>query len=206
MDAYLLTINSKDQVDRHIKIAERGMRILPKEVRGEIESIGNVAWPDDGKILFGEDAYRVFLFNKLIRRLRGYKSENRLDKPILGLTTTLVIRVFSYIDTEKGRIRQSFFTINDYMHDNVGFVYLSYSGSLSYSEKDENISSISIAHGLGHNSSLGHHEEPKGIMYWREPTDFMPKDLMKYLRRIYENVPLSFCPECENTIKKNKKI
>jgi hypothetical protein len=201
MDLYLLTINSKDQIDENIGIAEKAVDILPKEVRGEVESKGNVTWPDDGKILFKGETYSIFLFKNMIRRLRGYKSKNRLKNPILGLTPTMVIRAYSFLDTKEGKIKQSFFTVNDYMFNDIGFV------SLSYSEKEENILSISIAHGIGHNNGLGHHEEPKGIMYWREAKNFIPRDLLyEHLREIYQRIPLRFCQECQNIMKENQNV
>jgi hypothetical protein len=156
----VLAINgeSVENVDL-VKIVEDASGYFPSQAWDETRYLGKLTLEHDVKILAGKQPSDGFLFKNLIEKLRKIRSalgsETLSHALLLGMTgEPIVDTCFSFDGASYKRI---VYLVHDYVTEKVGVVSL-----FSVNEK---FSSKIVAHGLGHNRGLRHHEKPADLMH-----------------------------------------
>lgn len=139
-----------------IKIVEDGSGYFPTETWDDIECIANLHLNHDITIMTGSESFGAFLFERLTKRIRGIKRSNRPRNLLLGITPDPVVAVHHHFDG--GRFKRTLHIVHDYVDEKTGVV--------SLFKISEHSSSKVVAHGLGHNRGLRHHQEPIDLMYF----------------------------------------
>lgn len=138
-----------------IKIVEDGSGYFPTETRDDIECIAELHLDHDVTIMTGGESFGAFLFERLTKRIRSIKHSNRLRNLLLGITPDPIVAIQHHLDGR--RFRRTLHIVHDYVDEKTGVVSL-------FQISDHSSSKV-VAHGLGHNRGLRHHQEPIGLMY-----------------------------------------
>ncbi len=154
----MLTINEEPR-DKEglIELLWEAIEYFPKGIWGDIRYLGNIDVDHDVMIKLKAKFYRAFIFDSIMRRIRGMKKLLKSDALLLALMHDPVIAI--YPKFERGRFRRVVNLVHDYISKDVGIVSLF---------KLEEESTVKVtAHGLGHSQGLRHHQEPIDLMYAR---------------------------------------
>jgi predicted Zn-dependent protease len=168
MDLDTVTINSRNPSNDVLEFLEKAVKLFP-HTWDVINYKGEVKFPCDNKLFVEGKSCPAFDYRKLYARLKKIKEKN----PLLGITPNLVYSEVCYI--QDGKIMRFYNAVYEQMGKGqaVGFV------SLFQSKIDPK---KTVAHALGHNRYLDHHEYPIDLMY----PEFMHEN----------DLPLNFCPKC----------
>jgi len=177
----VLLINGKPENERDaIKIVEDASNYFPAETWDDVEYVAKLILEHDVTIATGEESCGAFLFEKLTKRIRRIKHSNRLMNLLLGITLDPIVAVYYFFD---GRhFKRTLHLVHDYLDERIGVV--------SLFRVNEESSSKVVAHGLGHNRGLRHHQEPIDLMYsemLRTPTLQVEGFCQVCLRKLTEN-------------------
>jgi hypothetical protein len=164
------------EADRILKLIEDACEYFPVNLWDEIEFVGNVELHHDISILYDGRVYRSLVFKDLFSLLRKLKEKNVL----LGITSDLVVRIYSFYDKIRKKFRTRLFPVSDYMGRGIGFV--------SLFDKRDDLPSKLIAHAFGHNRNLEHHQDPIDFMY-------------EGLLHAYQSINTPFCEACVYKLK-----
>jgi hypothetical protein len=152
----VLLINGEPANGRDvIKIVEDASCYFPTETWDDVEYLAKLILEHDVTIVTGGESFGAFLFEKLTKRIGKIKRSNKLMNLLLGITPDPIVAVYYYLDGR--RFKRTLHLVHDYVDDRIGVV--------SLFRVNEGSSSKVVAHGLGHNRGLRHHQEPIDLMY-----------------------------------------
>jgi predicted Zn-dependent protease len=152
----VLTISGKtEDKEDMVEIVEDASSYFPTDTWDDIRYIGKLSLEHDFKIATNSQSYGVFLFQKLIERIRKVRESNRLVSLLLGITSDPIVALHYFFD--KTNFKRWLYLVHDYVDEKAGVV--------SLFQVEEETSSKLVAHGLGHNRGLRHHVEPIDLMY-----------------------------------------
>jgi hypothetical protein len=152
----VLTINEELKNDQDlVKVAEDAVRYFPTGAWDGVRYLGKLSLDHDVNVAIREECLGAFLFEKLVRRIRGIKDSYRTTSLLLGITQDPVVAIYCFL--KANHLERTVYLVHDYMTETVGVVSLFH--------VNEGSSSKLVAHGLGHSKGLLHHLEPIDLMY-----------------------------------------
>lgn len=153
----VLTINEETKSkERLLNLLWEAIKYFPRGIWGNIEYLGNVTVKHDLKIKSKKNIYEAFIFKNLLRKIKELKTLLRSFDPLLGITSDPVVAIYHRF--EMGRLERIVNLVHDYVSRDVGFI------SSFKIDEEEDFSKV-MAHGLGHNRGLRHHNKPVDLMY-----------------------------------------
>jgi predicted Zn-dependent protease len=164
-----------------VDIVENAKRYFPTEAWDEIRYWGKLNLEHDVKVLVDKQCLAGFLFERLIRKFRNIMDQSGLKSLLLGITSDPIVATSYFFDDNT--FKRAVYLVHDYVTEKLGVV--------SLFSVDEESSSKVVAHGLGHNRGLRHHEKP---------ADLMHPQLLR-LPRLQVN---GFCKLCLRELTENK--
>ena len=153
---HVLTISGGTKNDNDlVKIVEDATSYFPTDAWDDIRYIGKLRLKHDFKVMTSKESYGAFLFQRLIKRIKGIRDSSRLMSLLLGITADPVVAVYHFFD--RTNLKKTLYLVHDYVDKKVGVV--------SLFQVNAESSGRLVAHGLGHSRGLRHHMEPIDLMY-----------------------------------------
>jgi len=152
----ILTINENPRGKEDLlEMIWNALNYFPEGTWGNINYIGNTVVKYDLTVEANGELSQALTFPKILRKLREMRGMFKTHTLLLGVTHDPVIVL--YCRFEGNSFKRSVVTVHDYVSDDVGI--------LSFFQKDESVAIRIVAHGLGHNRGLEHHNEPIDLMF-----------------------------------------
>jgi hypothetical protein len=163
-----------------VRIVEEAEHYFPLEGRNEIKYLGKVSLEHDVKVLVGRQCLGGFKFEKLVEKTRKLMVHLQVESLLLGITLDPVVGTNYFFNGNT--FKRIAYLVHDYVTEKLGVV--------SLFQLSEESSSRVVAHGLGHNRGLCHHEKP---------VDLMHPELLKFDRLQVDG----FCKVCARWLIEN---